>query len=369
MSRSAKGKRARRRVRTPAGASPGTLAIEPGAPSPELRGYRYGPERLVEETLRVDQLGAMLEARPRPAVTWVEVTGLGDATVLQAIGDRFGVHRLALADVAHTVQRPKVEVFPSQLFIVARAPHRRNLDPLETLQVSLVLGTDSLLSFEESKECGAFEPVKERLRSSRGKIRELGPDYLAYALLDAVLDLYFPLLEAAGERLETLEDEILSQPSRGTIARLHAEKRELIALRRAVWPLREALNVLIRDPTPLVSDASRLYFRDSYDHAVQVIDLIETYRELASDLVDVYLSSVNNRMSEVMKVLTIIATTFIPITFVAGVYGMNFQRERSPYNMPELGWYYGYPFALGLMALIAGGMLLFFKRKGWLDKP
>jgi magnesium transporter len=212
----------------------------------------------------------------------------------------------------------------------------------------------------------SFDPVRERLRKGKGRARAAGPDHLAYALIDAAIDAYFPTIEAYGERLEELEDEVIVRPTKTTILRIHEIKRELLNIRRAIWPLREAINTFFREPSPLITDETRLYLRDCYDHTIQVIDLCETYRELGSGLMETYLSSISNRTNEVMKVLTIIATIFIPLTFVAGLYGMNFKTEKSPYNMPELDWYWGYPFCLALMATVAIGMLVFFWRRGWL---
>jgi magnesium transporter len=259
-------------------------------------------------------------------------------------------------------QRAKVESFEGYIYIVARIIQPG--DELETEQLSLFFGKNFVLTFQEYAG-DHFDPVRKRLRENKGRVRS-SPDYLGYALLDAAIDAYFPLLEQYGERLEDLEDEIVVRPSRALIGRIHSVKKDFLTIRRAVWPLREALTVLYREPTPLVAEDTRLYLRDCYDHAVQLIDLLENYREIASSFTDAYLSSLGMKTNEVMKVLTIIATIFIPLSFIAGLYGMNFQTDRSPYNMPELAWRYGYPFALLLMTLTAGGLLLFFWRRGWL---
>ena len=235
-------------------------------------------------------------------------------------------------------------------------------------QFSLFLGPNFVLTFDEQPgDC--FDPVRERVRRKHGRVREAGADYLAYALLDTIVDCYFPLLERYGEQLEDLEETIISQPNHTVVAAIHDIKRDLLSLRRAIWPQRETFNTLLRDKTPLLTDETRLHLRDCYDHTVQLIDLIETYRELGADLMDIYLSSVSNRTNETMRVLTVIATIFIPLTFIAGVYGMNFNAGTSPWNMPELGWYWGYPLVLGLMAMVAAGQLFFFWRKGWLALP
>jgi magnesium transporter len=231
--------------------------------------------------------------------------------------------------------------------------------------VSLFFGERYVVTFQE-REGDCFEPVRNRIRRARGRLRENRPDYLAYALLDAVIDAYFPIVEAYGDRLEALEDRVLEEPTSDVVSEIHAVKRELSNIRRAVWPLRDVVNLLLREQHPLLREDTRLYLRDAYDHTIQLVELVESHREIASGLLDVYLSSVSNRMNEVMKVLTIIATIFIPLSFVAGLYGMNFDRQASAWNMPELSWDYGYPAALGVMLAIALGMLWFFRRKRWL---
>jgi magnesium transporter len=348
--------------RSAPGAPPGTLLPDPEAPPPVIRVIAYGPDACTEQTVESPALvRAFLQAWP---VTWVNVEGLGDATVIRQLGDLFGLHRLALEDVINVHQRAKVEQYGDHHFIVTRMV--RLGERLETEQVSLFLGRNFVLTFQEGLPGDCLEPVRDRLRQGHGRIREAGADYLAYALLDAVIDSYFPVLEEYGERLETLEQELITRPVPGLIPPIHDIKRALLALRRALWPQREALNVLLRDELPLITPETRLHLRDCYDHTVQLIDLMETYRELSSDLMEMYLSSVSNRTNEIMRVLTIIATLFIPLTFLAGIYGMNFDPEVSPWNMPELKWYWGYPFALAVMALVAISQLLFFRRRGWL---
>src|SRR4030095_7850244 len=238
-------------------------------------------------------------------------------------------------------------------------------EALDTEQLSIFLGRNYVLTFQEHPgDC--FDTVRDRISKAGGRIRNCGPDYLAYALIDAFIDDYFPVLEKYGERLEELEDEVITRADTQVIAQIHQVKRDLLVLRRAIWPLREAVNSLVRDPTPLISEETRIYLRDCYDHAVQLIDLLENYREIASSLVEVYLSSVSNRLNEIMKVLTIFTVVFIPLNFIASIYGMNFNTESSPWNMPELNWRYGYPFTLGLMAAVALSMLIFFRKKKWI---
>ncbi|MGF1591956.1 MAG: magnesium/cobalt transporter CorA [Kiloniellaceae bacterium] len=383
-------KRRRHRTyhRSPPGASPGTLTIDPDAPRPEVQLISYGPDDLSER-----KLAAIEELPPMPsghAVRWLNVSGLGDPATIQKIGEMFGLHPLALADIANVSQRPKVEAYEKHLFIVTRmplnpareddggghpasppasdsgaAPWAEHAGRLVTEQVAICIGKDFVITFQEQPG-DVFEPVRARLRAASGRIRTRGTDYLAYALLDAAIDSFFPLLEVYGERVEDLEQGVVEQPELGYIADIHDLKRDLLTARRSVWPQREMLNALIRDETSFIADETKLYLRDCYDHTIQLIDMIETYREIASGLVDIQLSSVSNRMNEVMKVLTVIATIFIPLTFFAGVYGMNFDPEASPWNMPELAWRYGYPASLLFMVLIAAGLLLWFRHKGWL---
>ncbi|MBP7830437.1 MAG: magnesium/cobalt transporter CorA [Kiritimatiellae bacterium] len=347
--------------RAPPGAAPGTLVVDPRAPKPAITVIAYGPDGFTEDHPQdIDALRALLNRRP---VTWINVDGLGDADTLKALGELFHIHPLALEDVINVHQRAKVEPYRDNQFIVARMVEFR--EDVLTEQISLFLGPDYVVTFQE-KAGDCFDPVRERIRKSGHRIRSAGADFLCYALLDAVVDACYPILERFGDRLDALQEEVLSKPARATVTLVHNAKRDLRTLRRAIWPLREMFNALYRDSLPMIAPDTRLYFRDCYDHTIQIIDLVETYRETASDLTDVYLSSVSHRMNEVMKVLTIIATIFIPLTFIAGIYGMNFNPESSPWNMPELNWKLGYPFALGLMALTVLVMLAFFRRKGWL---
>lgn len=347
--------------RTPPGAPPGTVAVDPEAPRPIIRLMGYGPEAVTEREVRdLEDVRGFVGSHP---VTWVNVDGLGDAATISRLGEIFGLHRLSLEDVVNVHQRAKVEQYPNYLFIVARMA--QSGEKIDTEQLSVFLGTNFVLTFQEQYgDC--FDPVRDRIRKGGGRIRGSGPDYLAYALLDAFIDNYFPVLEHLGERLEALEDEVIARPDRQTIAQIHQSKRDLLTLRRALWPMREAISSLFRDASSLIREETRIYLRDSYDHTVQLIDLIETYRELTGGLTDIYLSSLSNRLNEVMKLLTVFSATFIPLTFIAGIYGMNFDTDQSPWNMPELGWRWGYPFALMLMAVVAAVMLIFFRRKGWL---
>lgn len=349
--------------RTLPGAIPGTLKTDPEAPHPVIRVMAWSKEEFVEET--VESTARLREILNKWPMTWVNVDGLGDAVILQELAEIFKVHRLALEDVVNVHQRTKVEDYEHHLFIVARMINLVN-GRVETEQISLFLGDSFLVTFQErAGDC--LDPVRERIRKQRGRIRQSGPDYLAYAILDAVVDAWFPILEEYGEILEDLEDTIVVKPDSETVSRIHKIKRDLLVVRRTIWPMRETVNALFRED--LIETETQLYLRDCYDHVIQVLDMVESYRDMASGLMDFYLSSVSNRMNEVMKVLTIIATIFIPLTFIAGIYGMNFDPSASPWNMPELGWRYGYPAFWGLMVLLGMVMVLFFRKLGWLGSP
>lgn len=347
--------------RAPPGAPPGTLIADPNAPKPVITVIAYGPDGFTEE--HPESLEAIGRLCGKWPVVWINVDGLGDTVLLKNLGEMFHIHPLALEDVVNVHQRAKVEAYRDNLFLVARMVSLK--EDVQTEQVSFFLGQQTLITFQE-RVGDCFEPVRERIRKPGHRIRQDGADFLCYALLDAVVDAYYPILEVFGDRLDGLQEVVLEKPTRPTVTLIHNAKRDLRTLRRAIWPLREMFNSLYRDPVDLISSDTRLYFRDCYDHTVQIIDLVETYREMASDLTDVYLSSVSQKMNEIMKVLTIIATIFIPLTFIAGIYGMNFDPDVSAWNMPELRWRWGYPFALLLMVATVAVMLLFFRRRGWL---
>jgi magnesium transporter len=334
---------------------------------PVIHIMAYGPEALEDRSST--QVGDLLDCRARFPVTWVDVDGLQDISLVEKIGEVFGLHPLTIEDVLHLHQRPKVENYDGYQFIVLRMPVPHEVSPgqhLETEQVGIILGQGFVVTFQEGYPGDVLDDLRNRLRRGSRALREQGPDVLAYAILDAIVDSYFPVLEDYGEELENLEDQVMSRPRREALARIHQIKRDLLTLRRAVFPLREAVNGLLRDPTPLISGETRVYLRDCYDHTVQLLDLIETYRELAGGLIDIYLSSLSNRMNEVMKKLTILSAIFLPLSLVAGIYGMNFNPDASGWNMPELNWKFGYFFALGVMALVAALLMIYFYRKGWL---
>lgn len=348
------------------GSMPGTLKIESDAPPSIIILIDYSESKATKV-----QLEAPEDCEPyldTESVSWVDVKGLGSEDVLQRLGHVFNLHPLVLEDIVNVPQRPKVEEYTDQLLIVARMVTLK-ADGLGFIseQVSFILGQHYLLTVQEEPEHDSFGPVRERIRCNKGIIRKQKSDYLAYALLDSIIDGFFPVLEAYGERIEALEDEVVANPTRQTLEKIHGIKRELLTLRRSIWPQRDAINMLIRDGSDLISHDVQIYLRDCYDHAVQVLDMVETYRELSSSLMDVYLSSVSNRMNEIMKTLTVISAIFIPLTFVAGIYGMNFNTEISRWNMPELNWYFGYPLCWALMISIASALGIFFWKRGWFE--
>ncbi|MBM4285449.1 MAG: magnesium/cobalt transporter CorA [Deltaproteobacteria bacterium] len=300
--------------------------------------------------------------RPSPTVTWLNIDGLQHIEDIKTLGQCLGLHPLVLEDILSTDQRPKVDDYGDYIYLVLRLLRLQNHSGLMTSeQLSLVVGDNYVISLRDS-DGDLFAPIRERLRAARGRVRKEGADYLAYALLDLVVDNYFLILEDLGETIENLEEELVAKPTRTTLTKIHRLKRDLIVLRRAVWPLREVMSRLERRESPIFKEGVYLYLKDVYDHVIQVIDTIETFREMVSGMLDIYLSSVSNRLNEIMKVLTIIATIFIPLTFVAGVYGMNFK------HMPELDHPYGYFTVLGLMVGIGLFMLFLFWRRGWLSR-
>jgi magnesium transporter len=349
------------------GTAPGTLASPPDAtPHVLVTAIHYTAEDYTET--QVTDLETYLQTAPPDGVFWFNVDGLGNIQVLETLGTHFHLHPLSLEDVLHIPQRAKLEDYEHYQFLVFHMPL---LDPAamgETEQVTLFLGRSFVLTFQERPGSDPFESVRLRLRQAHSKLRQSGADYLAYALLDAAIDGFFPLLEDLGERLTALEDAVLEHPTRETMEKMYAVRRTLVALRRVLWPLRQAVQDFGRADSELVTASTRLFLRDCYDHVLQVLDVLENYRELAAGLMEMYLSSQSHHLNEVMKVLTIISTIFMPLSFIAGVYGMNFKTEVSPLNMPELNWAWGYPFSLLLMAVVAAALLVFFYRKGWLRR-
>jgi magnesium transporter len=342
--------------RPPPGAGPGDFVVPEDAHPTQVRAVIWNAERLeVREIHGPEDLKAATEAA---GLTWVEVVGLGDGSVLNWIRDVLGVHPLAVADIANVPQRPKFEDYDDRDLVIAQHVRILEDEGVEMTQVSLVASPHWVVSVLE-EPCDLFEPLHERLRS-QAPIRRMGADYLAYAMIDAVIDGYFPVLESLGELLEELEEEIMARPGRDALVRLHAVRRVLTTLHRTMWRQRDALSQILRgDGKPFGEDV-KVYFRDAHDHALQVLDAIESYREITVGLMDVYLSSISNRLNEVMKTLTIMASIFIPLTFIVGVYGMNFDW------MPELRWRWGYPAVWVVMITVSLTLLFWFRRRGWL---
>jgi magnesium transporter len=298
--------------------------------------------------------------KEKPTVTWINIDGIHDVEVIEKIGKHFDVHPLVLEDILNTGQRPKMEDFDDYIFVVLKMLYfDEEDDEIKAEQISLILGSNFVISFQE-RQGDIFNPLRERIRNGKGRSRKMGSDYLAYALVDSIVDNYFMVLEKLGEKIEDIEEELVSNPTPETLQTIHNLKREMIFLRKSIWPLREVVNSLERGESSLIKESTGIYLRDVYDHTIQVIDTIETFRDMLSGMLDIYLSSISNRMNQVMKVLTIIATIFIPLTFVAGIYGMNF------HFMPELQWRWAYFVVLFAMAIIAIGMVIYFRRKRWL---
>ena len=351
------------------GLDPEDLARLPSRPgAAPVTCVDFSPARA--EVREVDDVPAFLaEHRPEwSAVRWIDVGGLSDLGVVEALARKYRLHPLAVEDVLHVPQRPKCEAYPPQgeyqarLFVIARVLGLAG-GALAEEQVSFFVGHSTVLTFRERAGAELWAPVRHRLEAAGARVREHDASYLLYTLLDAIVDRWFPLLEEIGDRLEQLEDEVLENPTRDAVARVHAIRRELLVLRRAAWPMREVIGSLQREPHECLSEATRTYLRDVHDHIVQVIEMIEAYREVAASVQETFMTATSNRMNEVMKVLTVVGTIFIPITFLAGVYGMNFR------HMPELEAWWTYPLFWVLCVAVSGGMLLWMRRRGWVQGP
>jgi magnesium transporter len=352
--------RPRIKRRTAPGAMPGTVRVAFDSHPSAIQLIAYRPTHCLERSIkRIDELDQYVGQYP---ICWINVDGLGDEGLIRALGERFALHPLALEDVVNVHQLAKVEPYDKYLFVVLRTLEQS--PELHPEQISLFVGENFLLSFQE-RPGDCFDPIRDRVRKNSGRIRSSGTDYLMYSLIDTIVDSYFPLVDAAADRLDRLDEDIAGRRMGEVMSDIHHARNELLLLRRYVRPHRDAVNELIRDQHPLVGQEARLFLRDVYDHTMQLIDLLEIYREMCSDLRDFYLSVNSNRLNEVMKLLTIIATIFIPLSFITGLYGMNFDT-RWPLNMPELRWRFGYPFALSVMGSVAVGLLYFFWRRGWL---
>jgi len=308
----------------------------------------------------IQNIDEVLPFKESPTVTWINIDGLNDAPVMDKIAEYFGIHHLVMEDIVTTNQRPKLEDLEDYSYIVLRMITCNSKNEMVAEQVSLILGSNFVISFQEREGGDVFDPIRDRVRTGKGRIRKMGPDYLAYCLIDAIVDNYFVVLENLGERVEVVENELVSNPTPQTLVVIHDSKRDLLFLRKTVWPLREVVDRLERGESRLVKKSTAIYLRDVYDHTIQIIDTVETLRDMVSGMLEIYLSSMSNRLNEVMKVLTIIATIFIPLTFIVGIYGMNFRY------MPEIEAKWGYPAVVISMAIVAGVMVLYFRMKRWL---
>ncbi len=342
------------------GLPPGTLVHigERKVKKAKITVIEYDESNFLEK--EVESVEECFPFKDQTAVTWINIDGLHRIEILEKIGSHLGIHPLVLEDVLNTGQRPKTDDFEEYLLIILKLFYYDQEDGEVTVeQVSLIIGSNHVVSFQE-REGDIFNSIRDRLRSGKGRIRKMGSDYLAYSLVDAVVDHYFVILERVGEKIESLEDELMENPTAETLQEIHNLKRELSYLRKSIWPLREVVNALERGESSLIQENTQLYLRDVYDHTIQVVDTVETFRDILSGMLDIYLSSVSNRMNEVMKVLTIIATIFIPLTLIAGIYGMNFKY------MAELEWRWGYPAVILLMLIVSVSLLGYFRKRGWL---
>ena len=335
---------------------------------PDITLIEYDRARLEERTVADKE--ELLPHLDNQRVTWINIDGLGDVDVLRRLGSRFNLHPLALEDVLSTGQRPKVEQYDDYLFIVVQMLYLNNAKQMCGEQVSMFLGKNFLITLQEEADFDVFEPVRARIRAANGAIRKLGADYLAYALLDSIVDHYYPVLESLGASIDAIEDQLVENPVQNPVRDLHQHKRTLTQIRRFIWPVRDLINSLMHEETGLVAKGTKVYLRDCYDHTVQLMDLVESYRDVLSGLMELYLSSVGIRTNEIMKVLTVISSIFIPLTFIVGIYGMNFAPEANgrklPWNMPELYQPWGYVAVMLLMLGLAIFQIFYFKKRRWL---
>jgi magnesium transporter len=356
---------------SPPGSSPATLIphlVDGRGRKPRIHVIEYDREQVTERD--IGDIGELADAIESRKVTWINIDGLGDLEALQALGRHFNLHPLALEDVLNTGQRPKIEQTTDYVFICVQMVYQDQAEGIRAEQVSMFLGRNFLITVQE-EQYDVFDPVRERIRSGRGVLRKSRADYLAYALLDSVIDHYYPVLEHLGGEIEDLEDRLLEKPSRKMVATLHEQRRQLTHLRRLVWPLRDVVNSMLHDSSGFITAPTKVFLRDCYDHSVQLMDLVESHRELTASLMELYHSSVGLRTNEIMRVLTVITAIFIPLTFIVGIYGMNFvpesaTGEKLPLNMPELYHPFGYVGVMAFMLIVAIGQLILFRKLKWL---
>ena len=353
------------------GEPPGVLnpRDQPSAQAPIITLIEYDGSRLEERTIANTE--ELLPHIDNKKITWINIDGLGDIEILKRIGSRFNLHPLALEDVLSMGQRPKMEPYDDYLFIIAQMLYLNEKKQMCGEQVSMFLGKNFLITLQEEGDFDVFEPVRDRIRVAKGSIRKQGADYLAYALLDSIVDHYYPVLESVGASIDQIEDALVKSPRMNPVGELHRYKRSLSQVRRFIWPVRDLVNSMLHEETGLISKETKVYLRDCYDHTVQLMDLVESYRDVISGLMELYLSSVGIRTNEIMKVLTVMTSIFIPLTFIVGVYGMNFQPEAPAnrplgMNMPELYSPYGYLGVMAFMVILAAIQLMIFKKKKWL---
>jgi magnesium transporter len=355
--------------RKPPGQAPGTVVYTGDKKLEDVIITLHDFDESGSRTVDIQDINKLEQFLQSKSKTWIQIQGLHDVDLLHRIWDYFGLHPLIREDIVNTNQRAKVESYEGQIFVVMRMisqdPLSNETAKLQNEQVSIILGKNYVLSFQET-DSPIFNPVLKRIQTPNTRLRKFGPDYLAYALIDNIVDHYFHALDFIGDSIESLEEQIIESPENSLLQSIHILRRDLIFFRKAIWSLRDSINSLIRDENPLIAKETKIYIRDVYDHIVQVIDSIENNREMIYSLYDMHMSGLSNKMNEVMKLLTIIATIFIPLTFIAGIYGMNFNSETSPLNMPELNWYYGYPASLILMISMTLLMVLYFRKKKWL---
>jgi magnesium transporter len=355
-----------KKISQTAGLSPGAL-VHVGERSEQpvkITVIDYDQNNLTEKEIK--NIEECFLFKDTATVTWINVDGLQNLEIIEKIGKHFNFHALVMEDILNTGQRPKYDDFDAHIFVVLKMiMFDEKAKEVVSEQVSIIFGENFVISFQETQG-DVFDQIRDRIRGNKGRLRKMGPDYLAYALMDAIVDGYYVILEKMGDKIEVMEEDLVSNPDPQILHKIHKLKNDTIYLRKSVWPLREVVSGLERGESALIKQQTRIFLKDLYDHTIQVIDTVETFRDMISGMIDIYMSSLSNKMNEVMKVLTMIATIFIPITFIAGVYGMNFNHEASPWNMPELSWKYGYLGVWAIMLSVAGGMLIFFKKKKWL---
>ena len=347
--------------RTPPGAAPGTMLADPGAARTQIDIITYGPSGFLEAKLtKVSEISAYRANHP---IIWVNICGLGDIAALREVGEVFGLHTLSLEDSVNVYQRPKIELYGNYLYIVSRMADPEHRDATE--QLSMFLGNNFVVTIQE-KIGDCFDPLRERIRNAKGRIRETKSDFLGYSILDATIDFFFPLVESISSEVEAIEEQISHKADRSLVQELYRLRHDLLSIRRSIAPLRDAISLLHKEPNQLIQDETRPYLRDCLDHTNQLLDAVESNRDLISSLMEVYLSVASYKLNDVIRTLTVISIFFMPLNLIAGIYGMNFHTDKSPYNMPELSWVYGYPFAIALMATVCIGMFYFFHKKGWM---